>query len=90
MTINVISRVILSGSLGQLGVEVARFLREIYGRDNVIMSDIIKPSKEIFNDGSYILSLDLLGIFVYTEYGGSSFLRNVGELLPDCMTLHPR
>jgi threonine 3-dehydrogenase len=40
-----------SGSLGQLGVEVARFLRGVYGQENVIMSDIIKPSKEIFNEG---------------------------------------
>jgi threonine 3-dehydrogenase len=60
MTISVMVRFILPGSLGQLGVEVARFLRNIYGRENVIMSDIIKPSKEIFNDGSYILSLALL------------------------------
>ena len=40
-----------AGSLGQLGVEVAKFLRNIYGRENVIMSDIIKPSKEVFADG---------------------------------------
>ncbi|KAJ4429124.1 hypothetical protein ANN_26125 [Periplaneta americana] len=44
-------RILITGSLGQLGVEVARFLRNIYGRDNVIMSDIIKPSKEVFHDG---------------------------------------
>jgi hypothetical protein len=56
ITISIKFRFILSGSLGQLGVEVARFLRGIYGRENVIMSDIIKPSKEVFNDGSYILS----------------------------------
>lgn len=56
MTINVKFRFILSGSLGQLGVEVARFLRDIYGRENVIMSDIIKPRKEVFNDGAYTLS----------------------------------
>jgi hypothetical protein len=57
MMISVKFRFILSGSLGQLGVEVARFLRGIYGQENVIMSDIIKPSKEVFNDGSYTLSL---------------------------------
>jgi hypothetical protein len=50
---------IFSGSLGQLGVELARFLRGIYGRENVIMSDIIKPSTELFNEGSYRLSLCL-------------------------------
>ena len=49
--------VIHSGSLGQLGVEVARFLRGIYGRENVIMSDIIKPSKAIFNEGLYTWTL---------------------------------
>jgi threonine 3-dehydrogenase len=45
---------VYSGSLGQLGVEVARFLRSIYGRENVIMSDIIKPSEQIFNEGLYL------------------------------------
>jgi hypothetical protein len=34
-------------------VEVARFLRGMYGKENVIMSDIIKPSKEVFSEGSY-------------------------------------
>ncbi|XP_069676786.1 L-threonine 3-dehydrogenase, mitochondrial isoform X3 [Periplaneta americana] len=57
-------RILITGSLGQLGVEVARFLRNIYGRDNVIMSDIIKPSKEVFHDGPYIFAdiLDFKGL----------------------------
>ncbi|XP_021913061.1 L-threonine 3-dehydrogenase, mitochondrial isoform X5 [Zootermopsis nevadensis] len=44
-------RILITGSLGQLGVEVARFLRGVYGQENVIMSDIIKPSNEVFNEG---------------------------------------
>jgi hypothetical protein len=56
MKTSLLVRVELSGSLGQLGVEVARFLRDIYGRDSVIMSDIIKPSNQVFNEGSYVLT----------------------------------
>jgi hypothetical protein len=41
------------GSLGQLGTELAKILRAKYGRDNVIMSDIIKPSKAIMESGEY-------------------------------------
>jgi hypothetical protein len=54
--------------LGQLGVEVARFLRSIYGRENVIMSDIIKPSEQIFNEGLYLWTVREFGILpcVYT------------------------
>jgi phosphoserine phosphatase len=46
-------RILITGSLGQLGTELARLLRSKYGVDNVIMSDIVKPSKEILNSGKH-------------------------------------
>ncbi|KAF4524720.1 hypothetical protein B566_EDAN013955 [Ephemera danica] len=42
--------------MGQLGTELAKILRAKYGRDNVIMSDIIKPSKAIVESGPYIFA----------------------------------
>ena len=40
-----------TGSLGQLGQGLAKVLRAKYGRDNVIMSDIIKAPKHILEMG---------------------------------------
>lgn len=40
-----------TGSLGQLGTGLAALLREKYGTESVIMSDIIKPTKEIIETG---------------------------------------
>ncbi len=39
------------GGLGQLGTGLAKILRQKYGKDNVIMSDILKPSKEVVEAG---------------------------------------
>ncbi|GBP70607.1 L-threonine 3-dehydrogenase, mitochondrial [Eumeta japonica] len=52
------------GGLGQLGVECAKYLRTLYGRENVILSDIIKPRVEVLNDGPYIFVdvLDFKGL----------------------------
>lgn len=47
-------RILITGSLGQLGMGLAKVLRDKYGRDNVIMSDIIKPPKDIKESGPYI------------------------------------
>ncbi|RWS05620.1 L-threonine 3-dehydrogenase-like protein, partial [Dinothrombium tinctorium] len=41
-------------SLGQLGTGLAELLRTKYGRNNVIMSDIVKASKETLTNGPYI------------------------------------
>ncbi|XP_002735491.2 L-threonine 3-dehydrogenase, mitochondrial-like [Saccoglossus kowalevskii] len=49
-------RVLITGSLGQLGQGLAKLLRQKYGRDNVIMSDIIKPPKHILDSGPYIFA----------------------------------
>lgn len=50
-----------SGSLGQLGSGLARLLRQKYGRENVLMSDIRKPSGEILNRGPYLFA-DVLDV----------------------------
>nr|CAD7441442.1 unnamed protein product [Timema bartmani] len=62
-------RILITGSCGQLGPVMAQYLRCKYGAGNVIMSDIIKPSKEIARDavsvpGPYIFAdvLDFKGL----------------------------
>lgn len=57
-------RILITGSLGQLGLELAKFLRNLYGTENVIMSDIIRPSKQVAESGPYIFAdiLDFKGL----------------------------
>ncbi|XP_071541685.1 L-threonine 3-dehydrogenase, mitochondrial [Panulirus ornatus] len=49
-------RILITGSLGQLGTRLAQLLRSKYGTDNVIMSDIVKPSKDVANSGPYVFA----------------------------------
>ncbi|XP_034433054.1 L-threonine dehydrogenase 2 isoform X2 [Hippoglossus hippoglossus] len=44
-------RVLITGGLGQLGVGLAQSLRKLYGRENVILSDIKKPPPHVFTSG---------------------------------------
>jgi len=46
-------RVLITGGLGQLGSGLAKVLRKRYGRDNVILSDIVRPTGEILSEGPY-------------------------------------
>ncbi|CAD7081149.1 unnamed protein product [Hermetia illucens] len=57
-------KILITGGLGQLGTECAKLLRSQYGRENVILSDIIKPSQEIVDSGPYIFAdiLDFKGL----------------------------
>ncbi|XP_023954705.2 L-threonine 3-dehydrogenase, mitochondrial-like [Bicyclus anynana] len=57
-------KILITGGLGQLGVECAKYLRGKYGRDNVLLSDIIKPTTEVLNDGPCIFAdiLDFKGL----------------------------
>lgn len=48
-----------TGSLGQLGSGLAVILREKYGKENIITSDIRKPSSEIASRGPSIF-LDVI------------------------------
>ena len=47
---------LFAGSLGQLGTGLASLLRTKYGRENVIMSDIIKPANDIWKSGPYVFA----------------------------------
>ncbi|XP_046712069.1 L-threonine dehydrogenase 2 isoform X2 [Silurus meridionalis] len=47
-------RVLITGGLGQLGVGLAQMLRQQFGRENVILSDIRKPPAEVFDMGPFI------------------------------------
>ncbi|KAH8256147.1 hypothetical protein KR026_009173 [Drosophila bipectinata] len=57
-------KILITGGLGQLGIECAKLLRTQYGSHNVILSDIIKPSKEVTDNGPYIFAdiLDFKGL----------------------------
>ncbi len=46
-------RILVIGSSGQIGTELVMELREIYGNDNVIASDIRSSSDEVMNSGSF-------------------------------------
>lgn len=48
--------ILITGGLGQIGTELTRRLRQIYGRDNVIVSDVIKPSIEFRREGPFVFA----------------------------------
>lgn len=41
------------GGLGQLGPGLATLISKRYGKENVILSDIVKPNKEIQEKGEF-------------------------------------
>lgn len=47
-----------------MGIECAKLLRSQYGKENVILSDIIKPNEAICESGPYIFAdiLDFKGL----------------------------
>ncbi len=49
--------ILLLGGLGQLGTGLAKLLRTKYGTDNIILSDIIRPKKEILDNGRFNLKI---------------------------------
>ncbi|XP_055693560.1 L-threonine 3-dehydrogenase, mitochondrial [Lutzomyia longipalpis] len=57
-------RILITGGLGQLGTECAKLLRSHFGKESVILSDIIKPSQAIVESGPYIFAdiLDFKGL----------------------------
>ena len=67
-----------SGGLGQLGTGLAKLLRENYGTENIILSDIIKPSKEILADGKFIYRVRLGGCVNLLSFHALSRLKIVG------------
>ena len=45
------SMLLFLGGLGQLGTGLAKLLRTKYGTENIILSDIIRPKKDILENG---------------------------------------
>ena len=45
--------ILIIGACGQIGTELTAKLREIYGIDNVIASDIRKGEQEVFQTGPF-------------------------------------
>ncbi|KAF7488512.1 L-threonine 3-dehydrogenase [Sarcoptes scabiei] len=81
-------RVLITGSFGQLGFGLASLMRKRFGRDNVIMSDIVKPQASVINSGpfAYIDVLDPKSIdSVVVQHGidwiihFSALLSSIGE-----------
>ncbi|CAF1507584.1 unnamed protein product [Adineta steineri] len=46
-------RILITGGCGQLGVPLAKRLRQLYGTENVVLSDIVRPSDELLRQGTY-------------------------------------
>ncbi len=42
--------------MGRLGRGVAKLLRTRYGKDNVVLPDILKPNYETINNGPYMFA----------------------------------
>ncbi len=40
--------------MGQLGTGLAKLLRKEFGRESVILSDIVRPGKDILENGKVI------------------------------------
>merc|ERR1712071_527400 len=49
-------RILITGGLGQLGTGLASMLRAKYGSENVILSDIIRPTKAVKEAGPYLFA----------------------------------
>ncbi|KAI8614601.1 hypothetical protein BC830DRAFT_1126546 [Chytriomyces sp. MP71] len=49
-------RILVTGALGQLGIGLVALLRQKYGAENVISSDIRKPSADIKSQGPFVFS----------------------------------
>lgn len=47
------TKILIIGACGQIGSELTQRLREVYGLDNVIASDIRKGSQEVFQTGPF-------------------------------------
>lgn len=46
-------KILIIGACGQIGTELTKKLREVYGIDNVIASDVRKGSEEFINSGPF-------------------------------------
>ncbi|CAF1164312.1 unnamed protein product [Rotaria sordida] len=46
-------RILITGGCGQLGIPLAKRLRELYGVENIVLSDIVRPSDALVQQGIY-------------------------------------
>lgn len=46
-------RILVTGAAGQIGSELTPRLRELYGRENVVASDIRKPGEDLLSSGPF-------------------------------------
>ncbi|KAJ5066228.1 l-threonine 3-dehydrogenase [Anaeramoeba ignava] len=86
-------RILVTGSLGQIGTELVSRLRKAYGPENVIASDIKKPSKNHFSiDGPFeygdVTNIDTLAQLIVkhnidTVFHLATVLSALGEKMPD-------
>lgn len=53
-------RILITGALGQLGTSLAQILRQRYGRESVLMSDIVKPPRRLWTANAPFLYIDVL------------------------------
>ncbi|VDK59587.1 unnamed protein product [Anisakis simplex] len=81
-------RVLITGSLGQLGRGLAKAFRYMYGRDSVLMTDIVKPPQ----DGS-VAALNIrkykLQVFIPSTIGAFGPTSPL-KLTPDICVQRPR
>jgi len=47
-------KILITGSLGQLGFGIAKELRRKYGDENIVMSDVVKAPSDISNSGPFL------------------------------------
>eukprot|EP01062_Namystynia_karyoxenos_P074726 TRINITY_DN716_c0_g2_i1.p2 TRINITY_DN716_c0_g2~~TRINITY_DN716_c0_g2_i1.p2 ORF type:complete len:429 (+),score=163.49 TRINITY_DN716_c0_g2_i1:81-1289(+) len=84
-------RILITGSLGQIGAELIALLRKMHGRDNVVASDVRLPKRGGYGDGPFVY-VDVLDYHtlakVVVDYGidwvvhNSSVISAVGEQNP--------
>ncbi|CAF0930666.1 unnamed protein product [Brachionus calyciflorus] len=55
-------RVLITGGLGQLGPGLANLISNRYGKDNIILTDIVKPNGEFQKKGINYLYADVLDL----------------------------
>lgn len=46
-------KILVTGAAGQIGLEIVPYLRNIYGPEQVIASDVRSPSQEVLEDGPF-------------------------------------
>jgi len=76
-------RIVITGGLGQLGLALASKLRGIYGRDNVLLTDIRKPNTEALESGPFCYAdvLDYQSMKQLMVNHGADWLIHLSALL---------